>query len=601
MTIVKLALILGGIFGPCAALNAAKGWQAEKSLPFSVCAHSLLLFALGAFWPFSWCVAALLALDAAMWLFALGKSGSIRGFLRVFQSPVLWLVVLLTPILYYACCNRQMMSYDEYSHWGLMMKNIAVFDELPRKSAGALFVLYDYPPMGALFPAMVCRVFGYRDGIAYFGYAFMLLALAAGLVPAQATAARKTTAYALVLLILTTVFPFSVLRLFSEPMIALLFALCVRPAFREEGGWLEGAAELCAAMALALTKNNGLLFAALALAIRAAAGGRMARKACFRDGGGAILAYAAYRIYAAANGIATRYQAQVGNRIGEGLAGRLEEPFASVPARFLSALFTRTYPQSGVYSTYAVGVSAAALLGALVLLSLLVWRMSADRKRTARLLAALYAGQAVYLLLLMATYMFFFSADEAQRLAEFDRYTVLPALIIALVLGMMLAQTGDRLREKSGAAMLALAAVLVPLDHPQLMAETFVTREAATRTQWANAQTDERAAFLHENMELSEMRRLYLLGDCESIALYEALMPQVLTDAQRADWDGTGIADSMEAVYARLNAEHYDYVYVAALEPDDFLAQNGLKAETLYTVTYDEAGRAALQYAAGLQ
>ena len=97
------------------------------------------------------------------------------------------------------------------------------------------------------------------------------------------------------------------------------------------------------------------------------------------------------------------------------------------------------------------------------------------------------------------------------------------------------------------------------------------------------------------------MRRLYLLGDCESIALYEALMPQVLTDAQRADWDGTGIADSMEAVYARLNAEHYDYVYVAALEPDDFLAQNGLKAETLYTVTYDEAGRAELQYAAGLQ
>ena len=34
-------------------------------------------------------------------------------------------------------------------------------------------------------------------------------------------------AAALVLLILTTVFPFSVLRLFSEPMIALLFALCV--------------------------------------------------------------------------------------------------------------------------------------------------------------------------------------------------------------------------------------------------------------------------------------------------------------------------------------------------------------------------------------
>lgn len=76
------------------------------------------------------------------------------------------------------------MSYDEYSHWGLMIKNIVAFDALPRRGAGAAFVLYDYPPMGALFPAMVCRIFGYRDGMAYFGYELLLLTLAAGFVPA---------------------------------------------------------------------------------------------------------------------------------------------------------------------------------------------------------------------------------------------------------------------------------------------------------------------------------------------------------------------------------------------------------------------------------
>ena len=228
VTIVKLALLLGGVFGPCAALQTTKGWRAEKALPFSMCAHSLLLIAFGMFLPFSWCVLGLLVLDALAWLYAVKRSGSVFGLLRVFKDPVWWLTALIVPVLYYACCNRRLMSYDEYSHWGLMIKNIVAFDALPRRGAGAAFVLYDYPPMGALFPAMVCRIFGYRDGMAYFGYELLLLTLAAGLVPPEATTARKTVAYGLALLCLTTLFPFSVLRLFSEPMIALLFALCLR-------------------------------------------------------------------------------------------------------------------------------------------------------------------------------------------------------------------------------------------------------------------------------------------------------------------------------------------------------------------------------------
>ena len=181
VTIVKLALLLGGVFGPCAALQTTKGWRAEKALPFSMCAHSLLLFAFGMFLPFSWCVSGLLVLDALAWLYAVKRSGSVFGLLRVFKDPVWWLTALIVPVLYYACCNRRLMSYDEYSHWGLMIKNIVAFDALPRRGAGAAFVLYDYPPMGALFPAMVCRIFGYRDGMAYFGYELLLLTLAAGL------------------------------------------------------------------------------------------------------------------------------------------------------------------------------------------------------------------------------------------------------------------------------------------------------------------------------------------------------------------------------------------------------------------------------------
>lgn len=593
VTIVKLALLLGGLFGPCAALQTARGWRAEKALPFSVCAHSLLLFAFGMFLPFSWCVAGLLGLDALAWLFTLRKSGSVSGLMRVFKDPVWWLTILITPILYYACCNRRLMSYDEYSHWGLMIKNIVAFDALPRKGAGAAFILYNYPPMGALFPAMVCRIFGHRDGMAYFGYELLLLALAAGLVPPNATAARKVTAYGLVLICLTTLFPFSVLRLFSEPMIALLFALCLRPVLRKESGDMDRLADLCVAMSLALTKNNGLFFVALALMIRLAVGGKRERAACLKDGAAAVLAYGAYAVYRAANGIASVYQPQAGSRIGDWLSGNLAEPFSDVPKLFVSMFFSRKFPQAGVYSCYALGVSAAMLFAALALICALIVWLSTDRKRTARLFGALFAAQALYLLLLMATYMFFFAADEALWLAEFDRYVSLPALLIALTACMALTWNESRIRTKSGAAMLALFAALIPLDHPALMVETFVTREAATRTLWENSGTDEVVAFLRENMELSTPKRLYLMGSCQSIFIYEQLMPQAMTEEQQAD--------SMEAVQTRLNEGNYDYAFVGNLIEDSFLAQGGMQANTLYAVTYDEAGQARLERVAGME
>ena len=376
-------------------------------------------------------------------------------------------------------------------------------------------------------------------------------------------------------------------------MIALLFALCLRPVFRREADGMERLADLCAAMALALTKNDGIFFVALALAIRLAAGAKKERRDCLKDGTAAALAYAAYALYRAANGIASNYQPETGSRLADWLSGHLAKPFSDVPGLFVSVFFSRKFPQAGVYSCYALGVSAAVLFAALTLICAWIVLLSVDRKKTARLFGALYAGQALYLLMLMATYMFFFAEDEAQWLAEFDRYVSLPALLIALTACMALTWNESRMRTRSGAAMLAMTAALIPLDHPELMRETFITREAVVKTLWENSGTDAVVAFLRENMELSTMRRLYLMGDCRYIFLYEQLMPQAMVEEQRAD--------SMEAMQKRLDEGRYDYAFVGNLEPDGFLAQGGLQANTLYAVVYDEAGRATLERAASME
>ena len=145
----------------------------------------------------------------------------------------------------------------------------------------------------------------------------------------------------------------------------------------------------------------------------------------------------------------------------------------------------------------------------------------------------------------------------------------------------------------SGAAMLAMTAALIPLDHPELLREPFITREAVGKTLGENSGTDAVVAFLRENMERSTMRRLHLMGDCRYIFLYEQLMPQAMVEEQRAD--------SMEAMQKRLDEGRYDYAFVGNLEPDGFLAQGGLQANTLYAVVYDEAGRATLERAASME
>ena len=70
----------------------------------------------------------------------------------------------------------------------------------------------------------------------------------------------------------------------------------------------------------------------------------------------------------------------------------------------------------------------------------------------------------------------------------------------------------------------------------------------ALRADWAAAGTVFET-YLPENIQV----RLNCVETDEAAEIADASW---MTDAQRADWDGTGIADSMEAVYARLNAEH---------------------------------------------
>ena len=111
MTIAKLLLLCGIVLAPCAALYARYGWSVQKTLAFSLCAQSLILYSFGLFLPFSCCVALLcvICLLSAGYFFL--HAGGWRKVVRFFGAPA-FLFLLGVPLLYYACCNRLFLSYD---------------------------------------------------------------------------------------------------------------------------------------------------------------------------------------------------------------------------------------------------------------------------------------------------------------------------------------------------------------------------------------------------------------------------------------------------------------------------------------------------------
>lgn len=539
---------------PCAALYACRGLKAEQTLPFSMGAQALILLAIGYAAPFSWGVYALAALSALLWIVFLAKAGDIRRMAGFFNLPCVAFAAVL-PVLYYACCNRLYLSYDEYSHWGLVIKLIAACDELPRAGAGAAYLLYDYPPMSALWPSLICTIFGYREGFTYFGYTAFLWGLMIGLIPSAQKGAKQALSLLLCTCCLLMIFPFAVLRLFSEPMIALLFALLA--VDEEETGRFFQARACVLAACLALTKNSAPVFVLMALVVRAA-GRKRGMRRCVKPIAAAALAFASWAVYCNAQGITSAYRPEAGERLSALLGGTLDPAFASVPGRFAGALLTRTFPQAGVYSCYALGISPALLFVLLAALCLLAAVFSGDRRRARRMWAGMAAVQAAYIATVMLTYMFFFTRDEALRLGEFDRYLSLPALMVGLSACAVMA------REAAGAwrtgVLCLLAAGGLALCHPGLMYETFVTRSTVQDTVWANYDTKRLAGFLRDALEDFPQSKVLVMGECSGIALRFEMAPDALVDAQGESWSGFRTADDAREIETAILEGGYTHV-----------------------------------------
>lgn len=600
---LKLLIFVLMLLGPCAWM-ACRGRQLGQSVAVTLCAQSLALIFLGYVLPFSAAAGVLAVVSAAAWLDALRR---IRDLRKVCVSLLLpcALVFIAAVWLYDACAARQFISYDEFSHWGLIVKVIHAFDALPHMGQGAPYIQYTYPPSAAMLPSLACAILGYREGIAYFGYAVLLAGLLWG-AAAKACRGRSVIACVLLYACLMAIFPLSILRLFVEPMAALLMVLLIMGGLdgQEPCLWEDA---LYAAM-LAMCKNTGMVFVAAALFIRFfAARNRQEAKRAVCLLGVCLLCTASYQIYCSVHGIeAVISPSHFGENLSALLSGTLNEAYTSLPLRFLRFFFRSPLPQSGLYSSYGFGTCAVVMAVLLALCGVHI-AIAQDRKAALRLWAGVWLANAAYIVMIVLSYFIGFSLEEVERLAESDRYTILVALWTGLLVSAMLIREAGRMRAGRRAALLcAMAALWLPLSHPEMTAHTFITGEYAEHMHWARITDRMDADYITAQLDGQTGARVLCMGDTPYVETRYLLCPTVDIGRFDVSWSSAPWSGSAESVREALKNGTYSHVYVGGLMLDNedlavderyaVLTENGenLKERTLYRVVQDQDGNMVL-------
>ncbi len=612
MTKLKLLALSFILMGPCVYVSTRRGCRPGRALAPVLCAQSLVLLLLGYFFPFSAVMGVLAAVSAGAWVGALMKAG--RDKKRIVQliiSSALFFAVCI--FLYDVCSRRVFLSFDEYSHWGILPRVIALFDALPRAGLGAPYIQYTYPPAAAMLPAAAMALLGQRDGMAYFGYAILLSGLMWGLACRVSRGDLKKTILAMVLLYLSVmvVFPLSILRMFVEPLIALLMAHLIIGVLEEDSSPLE---DCLYAVMLAMTKNTGPIFVLLALMIRLLA--KPTRREARRLLGvllAALAGFASYQVYCRVHSIAAVISpSHFGENFSALLSGMLDANYATLPARFVRFFFGSRLPDSGIYSSYGFG-TCASVMGLMLLLSGVHIVLSEDRRRALRLWGGVWLANVLYIAMIVASYFIGFEPEEVKRLAEADRYTMLPALWTGILACALLAREWGTGSKGRCAAVTALAfAALLPLSHVEMTVKTFITREYVEHTIWAQDDVSRMTGFLQEQMDGKEDVQMLCMGDYNYAQLHYMLAGTCDIGSIGSSWSQAPWSGSSEKVREELINGSYDYVFVAGrYEDGDTLAideryaplvmgNKGLVPYSLYRVERGEENGVHLVYVASM-
>uniref|UniRef100_S0DGI6 Glycosyltransferase RgtA/B/C/D-like domain-containing protein n=1 Tax=termite gut metagenome TaxID=433724 RepID=S0DGI6_9ZZZZ len=555
------------------------------------------VFALfGLVWLVPWLlVAAVLAACAHLvWTLMIRRSVKITALF----SFGLVAFLALAGVLWWLCRGRMLTFWDDFSHWGLAVKNMFYLDDL-YAVAGSSATYKDYPPAGPLLQYIILKAgrFGYREDVALFVHALLPLSLMVW--PLHKFGWKRTATAAVCILAVFLFVPGvnsgAYTRLLVDALMGVLLGYILLAQFLSDSPAAALPYTILGCFVLAITKQAGVGLALMAAIVLLLDGLRKARRAEVKAlwpekntrGRVALLAptlapfaavlagWGSWAVYKAVHRVGEQWATSAITPAGifEFFTGGAPEYRYEILHNFADAAFSAPangwllrFPSAGWFVLYA-------LLGAAG------WFLHKKGQRGRWLLFSVSAAaiHLVFMAGLLLNYLFVFSPGEGMMLASYYRYeatAVTAALLFFIPALLVLAQPWALwLRALAGAG----AAAVLALGCAGLPGFSASVRTAPTE---AAATQQERAVSIHAAGRVRELGednpRLYMISQIDDrwalMRLIYELVPVTLSDSgqftsiatfnyyEDATPGGTLILSPEE--WGQMLYDGFDYVYL---------------------------------------
>jgi len=431
--IVGLSVVLAATFATAHFMRTATA----AVLPSTFFAIALLLYVFGAFDALEVGFLVVLTTIAVAVMIALVqiKPGGWAGALISAVSPGIVLFVALAVWTFFLTRNMQLASWDEFSHWGTVVK--ATFLEHSLSPYNPVDLHFrSYPPALTIHEFFFMKLGGaWHEGTLFWGYQILFYSL---FIPFMKGIRWRRSWVLITLLPLLLFTPILTSRSYNvilvDPILGLMFGYCLALVYTSKASSRTLPAQLAVASAfLVLTKDSGTYFAALALILYAwkllveyrpgkqtlawrAVGVRLGIPVL-----AAVAATLSWKVLIAAQQVHVSFSQPIALTELSGLAnGTGRSYWPAVLDAFRSAL--TTIPISTAHGTSFSLVSWFLVIAA----GLLIMEWAAGKhwspRRDFSAFVVLIVGAVVYASGLLLLYMFRFSEYEATRLASYSRY-----------------------------------------------------------------------------------------------------------------------------------------------------------------------------------
>lgn len=458
------------------ALAALWRKKIEWMLPLTIFGNILVSYVVGMFAPsLVWSVAANCLLyggAVAYIVYLLVKERS--RVTEALKSPGLIVWAILFVYIIAINWGRVYSSWDEFSHWGLVVKNMYLFDSFGNHEYSTV-VFGEYPPALALWQYFVTKLCGtYSESAVYMATGWFVAALCTLLV-SRFTDKKIVAAFvsALVLIFMPLIFyPSYLVLLYVDPFMGMLLGYILVFDYISDRRDAFYCVNMFAAIAiLCLVKTTGAFLALVAIAIivisdllRKRGKGNL-RVWCVMP---VALLFGKYSWdwYLQITGFHAAWGSNSVSLQGivSLLSGGMQKYQRDSILNFIDALSSYKFGGNAVTMHLPTWIALFVIL----FLMILHFEKGTERKKHGKcLMAGLFAGFAVFLISLQVLYLFTYTPAEAMTLASFDRYvgTFLVAIAYVIV-GILVAQWADR-GKGSTAVAVSMCALLffMPLSH----------------------------------------------------------------------------------------------------------------------------------------